>query len=41
MSRVLTRRQMLRDGGVALGASALMANRLIADALAKRRAAGR
>ena len=34
MSRVLTRRQMLRDGGVALGASALIANRLIADALA-------
>ena len=34
MSRALTRRLMLRDGGLALGASALMANRLIGDALA-------
>ena len=34
MSRVLTRREMLRDGAVALGASALMTNRLIANALA-------
>jgi phospholipase C len=34
MSRGLTRRQLLRDGGVALGTSALLGNELIAKALA-------
>ncbi len=41
MSRGLTRRQLLRDGGVALGASALLGNELIAQAHAAAPSCGR